>query len=98
MSLDRTVPPSQWEALKNVPITEIDAEVGVYLGPSFVERTSAPTLWHWCTGLGAPDRWIAMSTGWHTVVSQEPWHLEPSLLCPECGLHGFIRDGQWVSA
>jgi hypothetical protein len=33
-----------------------------------------------------------------TLVSLEPLHLEPSLLCVICGSHGFIRDGLWVPA
>lgn len=32
------------------------------------------------------------------VVSMEPLHLEPSLLCMNCGDHGFIREGKWVAA
>lgn len=28
--------------------------------------------------------------------SLEPLHIEPSVLC-NCGDHGFIRDGRWVS-
>lgn len=38
------------------------------------------------------------------LVSLEPLHLEPSLLCRannghgECGHHGWIRDGKWVPA
>jgi hypothetical protein len=38
----------------------------------------------------AADKW--------QVVSREPLHLEPSLLCRICGDHGFIRDGKWVRA
>lgn len=33
-----------------------------------------------------------------TLVSLDPLHVEPSLLCRECGDHGFIRDGVWVPA
>lgn len=37
-----------------------------------------------------------------TVVSWDPLHLEPSILCTEakggCGIHGFIRAGMWVPA
>ena len=33
-----------------------------------------------------------------TLVSEEPFHLEPSLLCRLCGDHGFIREGRWVPA
>ena len=32
-----------------------------------------------------------------TLVSLEPLHTEPSLLCI-CGDHGFIREGRWVPA
>jgi len=28
------------------------------------------------------------------VVSLDPLHIEPSLLC-SCGNHGFIRNGKW---
>lgn len=31
------------------------------------------------------------------VVSMDPLHLEPSLLCMSCGDHGFIRGDQWVT-
>lgn len=37
----------------------------------------------------------------HRLVSEDPIHIEPSLLCLPgdlCGLHGFIRDGRWVPA
>lgn len=30
------------------------------------------------------------------LVSLDPLHLEPSLLCRVCGDHGFIRDGKWA--
>ena len=32
-----------------------------------------------------------------TVISFDPLHVEPSILC-DCGDHGFIRDGRWVTA
>ena len=32
------------------------------------------------------------------VVSWEPLTLRPSLLCMECGDHGFIENGQWRPA
>ena len=34
----------------------------------------------------------------HQLVSEDPLHVEPSILCPECGDHGFIRNGAWESA
>lgn len=30
--------------------------------------------------------------------SEQPLTLSPSLPCPVCGHHGFIRDGKWVPA
>lgn len=49
----------------------------------------------WCS-----CRWVRDSTGepHHELVSLDPLTISPSLGCPECGLHGFIRDGQWIPA
>lgn len=33
-----------------------------------------------------------------TLESLDPLTLSPSLLCRDCGDHGFIRDGRWVPA
>jgi len=30
-----------------------------------------------------------------TLVSLDPLHIEPSVLCRRCGWHGFIRNGRW---
>jgi hypothetical protein len=32
------------------------------------------------------------------VESWEPLTVSPSVLCRECGHHGFIREGRWVPA
>ena len=32
------------------------------------------------------------------LVSIDPLHIEPSILCHTCGDHGWIRNGQWVKA
>ena len=32
----------------------------------------------------------------HRIVSHKPLTVEGSLIHPECGDHGFIRDGRWV--
>lgn len=32
------------------------------------------------------------------LISLNPLHLEPSLLCRICGDHGFIRNGRWEKA
>lgn len=31
------------------------------------------------------------------VMQWEPLTLTPSILCRQCGLHGWIRDGEWVT-
>lgn len=43
--------------------------------------------------------WIPVGPpgGW-TLESEAPLTLSPSLLCPKCGHHGFIRNGAWVPA
>ena len=41
---------------------------------------------------------VAPSVASHTLVSTDPFHLEPSVLCMSCGAHGFIRDGKWQDA
>lgn len=47
-------------------------------------------------GLG----WIDCTSGKkHRIVSRDPLHIEPSILCSEgCGFHGWVRAGKWVPA
>ena len=33
-----------------------------------------------------------------TVQSWNPLTLTPSLVCQDCGDHGFVREGKWVPA
>lgn len=40
----------------------------------------------------------APSLSKHTVESEEPLTISPSILCPRCNLHGFICEGRWVEA
>jgi hypothetical protein len=35
--------------------------------------------------------------GWQ-IVQKDPLTVAPSILCGGCGVHGFFRDGEWVSA
>ncbi|HUX70402.1 MAG TPA: hypothetical protein VMV41_07830 [Cellulomonadaceae bacterium] len=66
-------------------------------------------VWHWCdhhlwAGRDHYDEhrdeyigWTPAGAGAHDVISLDPLHLEPSVYWPDCcGMHGFIRDGQWV--
>lgn len=76
----------------------VDTEVGIWALPDPDDQAGGQHLiWHWCTGRGQA-RWALAGTGNHTLVNRDPLHLEPSLLWPCCGRHGFIRDGRWVSA
>jgi len=34
----------------------------------------------------------------HTIVTREPLTIVASILCSDCGLHGFVTDGRWVPA
>ncbi len=51
---------------------------------------------NWCEG---GVRWRAYESEPHppvwTLFSENPLHIEPSVLCLCCGDHGFIRDGKW---
>lgn len=56
----------------------------------------------WCAGGvtfdGEVQRKVVPDKGRWRVVSWEPLHIEPSVLCRGCGDHGFIRAGKWVRA
>lgn len=68
-------------------IRSIDGEIeGVYYEHACLNGQMSPG-WVPLTGLMA----------W-TIVKREPLTLSPSLLCPLCGHHGFIREGRWVPA
>lgn len=62
---------------------------------AFIDGQTRPTIWHWCEKRGY---WASGGTSLHDLLSYEPLHLEPSLLYPCCDLHGWIRNGKWVSA
>jgi hypothetical protein len=54
---------------------------------------------HWCGGwLGFTNVQGSLPLSKHQLVSEEPLTVSPSLLCPRCQCHGFIRDGRWSPA
>ena len=68
-------------------------------------------VWHWCDysvwradptknpAYIPESQWVPSGCGAHDLVAVEPLHLEPSVYWPDCcGLHGWIRNGQWVPA
>jgi hypothetical protein len=34
----------------------------------------------------------------HTVVTRDPLTIVASILCTDCGLHGFVTNGEWIPA
>lgn len=41
--------------------------------------------------------WIDITTGgFHRLVSANPLTIEPSILCPVCQDHGFIKEDKWI--
>lgn len=34
-------------------------------------------------------------TGGHRIEQLDPVTVSPSILCPDCDLHGFVRAGRW---
>lgn len=34
----------------------------------------------------------------HMILDQDPLTIHPSILCPDCGLHGFVINGEWKAA
>lgn len=37
----------------------------------------------------------------HRIVEQRgysPWTIAGSILCPDCGTHGFVTEGRWADA
>ena len=41
---------------------------------------------------------LQLEAGGHVVESIDPLTVRPSILCPDCGLHGFILAGAWSPA
>ena len=33
--------------------------------------------------------------GRHRIVATDPLTVTPSILCSDCGVHGFVTDGRW---
>lgn len=55
---------------------------------------------HACKAVGSGQRLrcapaLQIGNG-HTVVAMDPLTIVASILCPDCGLHGFVTDGRWV--
>ena len=52
----------------------------------------------WCSGFVAfRASWLAPEGSRHTLTSEEPLSVNPSVLCQRCGCHGRITEGEWVT-
>lgn len=103
---DRTQPPITWKLLAGVDLHVLPSPTRlgdwvIYFGWFPKEHpyynagdTINPWFWHWCK---TKNVWIGTSTRGHDMHDPNPatLHLEPSLLWPCCGLHGFVRNGKW---
>lgn len=49
-----------------------------------------------CTGGSVPLTGMASGDTWDQTGEWPAITLTPSLLCTQCGEHGFVREGQWV--
>ncbi|MFB6811255.1 hypothetical protein [Streptomyces sp. NPDC056387] len=101
MGYTHSTPPTDWPGLEMTGVTRLTDDI--YYG--WVAAEDTPLFWHWCAALAdvadshtASGRWVAAGTSAHTLISRDPLHLEPSLLWSCCGLHGFVRAGQWTNA
>ncbi|MGW5477692.1 hypothetical protein [Streptomyces sp. NPDC004008] len=93
---DHDSPPTEWcDWWTDVHQLTPDITYGWPRNEDPSDNEPNPWFWHWCPTQG---RWNGAATSNHTLVSREPLHLEPSLLWPCCGTHGFVRGGQWINA
>jgi hypothetical protein len=59
--------------------------------------------WHDCPAVAHPawgwfgQRSDGRASG-HVITATEPMTVQGSLVCLECGDHGFIREGRWERA
>ena len=96
---DRATPPTEWCDWWT-EVHQLNPDIAYGWVPEHLTAAPEdpnPWFWHWCPAT-ADGRWMAQAAPEHTLVAREPLHMEPSLLWPCCGTHGWVRDGQWISA
>ncbi len=71
------------------------------------KQESEPYMARWWHKTPSDEGWCAESFAWRTpdpsfsgralweLQTFSPLTVSPSLLCLDCGAHGFIRDGKW---
>lgn len=98
---DHTTPPTEWCDWWT-SVHQLTPDIAYGWVPEHLTALPSdpnPWFWHWCPAAANDEgRWMAQATPDHTLVSREPLHMEPSLLWPCCGTHGFVRNGAWIPA
>lgn len=83
-------------------IDEVDVEGAAHRVLFYADGTVR--FEHQCTRGGrgggplrvAPEIDISLPNGGHKIVSTIPLTITPSILCTDCGTHGFVTAGRWV--
>lgn len=52
--------------------------------------------WHGCSARGW--RGVGEPMSRHIVENRDPVTIRGSLLCPKCGVHGYVENGKWKTA
>lgn len=94
---------SNWRDLGHghrIQITQPDAATGIR---HFVDEHKRPDNGLGCCGSGrilepGQDRPPDGDDAYWALEAEEPLTLSPSLLCTECGDHGFVSEGKWRPA
>ena len=82
---------------------EVESSVDVGLGIEILFMQDGPVrIAHNCKLVGDDKRLrcapaLMIGQG-HTVVTRDPLTIVASILCSDCGLHGFVTNGVWVPA
>lgn len=85
-------PPSYWGIDGIQELTDV---IYYRINQTADGRIEMPTFWHWCV---AHLQWMAQGSEFHTLITEDPLEMQPSLLWDCCGLHGFVRGGKWIQA
>lgn len=82
---------------------EVESSVGVGLGIEILfMQDGTVRAAHDCKLVGDEKRLrcapaLMIGQG-HTIVTREPLTIVASILCTDCGLHGFVTNGAWIPA
>ena len=82
------VPQGWFQSVPVGPVTLYQYRGGVIRVGHRCDRGDRGVVW------AAP----ALDPAHHVRNTRQGPSITPSILCPDCGLHGFVRDGRWTGA